>query len=134
MIDQKQIILFDGVCNFCSFWVDFVLKRDKNDLFKFCALQSSKGIELVKKYNLDSSRQDTFFLISGNKVYTKSTAALIVCKQLKGMIKIMFVFIIIPKFARDFIYDLIAKNRYKLFGKRERCRIPTAAEMNKFLL
>lgn len=134
MIDQKQIILFDGVCNFCSFWVDFVLKRDKNDLFKFSAIQSSKGIELVKKYNLDSSWQDTFLLISGNKVYTKSTAALIVCKQLKGIIKILFVFIFIPKLIRDFIYDLIAKNRYRLFGKKEVCRIPTEAEMNKFLL
>lgn len=134
MIDQKQIILFDGVCNFCSFWVDFVLKRDKNDLFKFSAIQSSKGIEFVKKYNLDSSWQDTFLLISGNKVYTKSTAALIVCKQLKGIIKILFVFIFIPKLIRDFIYDLIAKNRYRLFGKKEVCRIPTEAEMNKFLL
>jgi len=134
LIDQKQIILFDGVCNFCNFWIDFVLKRDKNDLFKFSAIQSSKGIELFKKYNLDSSRQYTFFLISGNKVYTKSTAMLIVCKQLKGVIKILFVFIIIPKFMRDFIYDLIAKNRYRLFGKKEVCRIPTEEEMHKFLL
>jgi len=134
LIDKKQIILFDGICNFCNFWVGFVINRDKNDLFRFAALQSSTGIELLKKYNLDSSSQDTFFLIADNKVYTKSTAALIVCKQLKGIIKILFVFIIIPKFIRDFVYDLIAKNRYRLFGKKEICRIPTEAEMNKFLL
>ena len=132
MINQKQIILFDGVCNFCNFWVDFVINRDKNDLFRFAALQSSTGIEVLKKYNLDSSSQVTFFLISDNKVYTKSTAALIVCKQLSGIIKILYTFIIVPKFIRDFIYDLIAKSRYNLFGKRESCRIPTEEEKNKF--
>jgi predicted DCC family thiol-disulfide oxidoreductase YuxK len=131
--NQKKIILFDGVCNFCNFWVDFVLKRDKKDLFRFSALQSSKGIELLKKYNFDSFSIDTFVIIVGNKFYTKSTAALLVCKQLKGLIKILFPFIIIPKFIRDFIYDIIAKNRYKLFGKRESCRIPTKAEEYKFL-
>ena len=130
---QKQIILFDGVCNFCNYWVDFVLQRDKNDLFRFSALQSSTAIELLKKYNLDSSSQDTFVLIAGDKVYTKSTAAFLVCKQIQGPIKIFFPFIIIPKFIRDFIYDLIAGSRYKLFGKRESCRIPTEGEKKKFL-
>ncbi|MGB5287451.1 MAG: thiol-disulfide oxidoreductase DCC family protein [Ignavibacteriaceae bacterium] len=133
MINQKQIIIFDGVCNFCNFWVNFVIKRDKNDLFRFTALQSSTGIELLNKYNLDSSNQDTFFLIADNKVYTKSTAAIIVCKQLSGIIKIFYTFIIVPGFIRDFIYDLIAKNRYNLFGKRESCRIPTEEEKKKFL-
>jgi predicted DCC family thiol-disulfide oxidoreductase YuxK len=121
------------VCNFCNFCVDFIIKRDKKNLFKFAALQSSTGIELLKKYNLDSSSQDTFFLIADNKFYTKSTAALIVCKQLSGIIKILYTFIIVPGFIRDFIYDFIAKNRYKFFGKRKSCRIPTESEMNKFL-
>ena len=133
MIYKNQIILFDGVCNFCNFWVDFVIKRDKKNLFRFAALQSATGIELLKKYNLDSSSQVTFFLIADNKIYTKSTAALIVCKQLSGIIKILYTFIIVPGFIRDFIYDLIAKNRYNLFGKRESCRIPTEEEKNKFL-
>jgi len=133
LIYKNQIILFDGVCNFCNFLVDFIIKHDKKNLFKFAALQSSTGRDLLKSSNLNLMSQDTFILIDGDKVYIKSTAALIICKQLSGFTKILFTFIIIPKFIRDFIYDLIAKNRYKFFGKRKSCRIPTEAEMNKFL-
>lgn len=133
MINQKQIILFDGVCNFCNFWVDFVIKRDKKDLFKFAALQSEKAKELTEKFNFDITSLDTFILIVGDKLYTKSTAALLVCKELKSPIKILYPLTILPKFLRDFVYDLIAKNRYKLFGKRDSCRVPTEEEKLKFL-
>jgi len=133
LIDEKQIILFDGVCNFCNFWVNFVLKRDKKDLFRFAALQSEKAKELTSKFKFDTSKLDTFILIAENKLYTKSTAALMICKQLNGSIKILSLFIILPKIFRDFIYDMIAKNRYKLFGKRESCRVPTKEEKLKFL-
>jgi predicted DCC family thiol-disulfide oxidoreductase YuxK len=133
LIDEIQIILFDGVCNFCSFWVNFVIKRDKKDLFRFAALQSEKAKELISKFNFDASILDTFILVAGNKIFTKSTAALMICKQLDGLIKILYPSIILPKFFRDFIYDLIAKNRYKFFGKRESCRIPTAEDKLKFL-
>jgi len=133
LIDEKQIILFDGVCNFCNFWVNFVLKRDKKDLFRFAALQSEKAKELTSKFKFDTSKLDTFILIAENKLYTKSTAALMICKQLNGLIKILSPLIILPKFFRDFIYDLIAKNRYKIFGRRESCRIPTVEDKLKFL-
>jgi len=133
LIDEKQIILFDGVCNFCNFWVNFVLKRDKKDLFRFTALQSEKAKELTSKFKFDTSKLDTFILIAENKIYTKSTAALIICKELNGLIKILSPLIILPKFFRDFIYDLIAKNRYKIFGRRESCRIPTVEDKLKFL-
>jgi len=133
LIDEKQIILFDGVCNFCNFWVNFVLKRDKKDLFRFAALQSEKAKELTSKFKFDTSKLDTFILIAVNKLYTKSTAALMICKQLNGLVKILYPLIILPKFFRDFIYDLIAKNRYKIFGRRESCRILTVDDKLKFL-
>ena len=132
MINQKQIILFDGVCNFCNFWVNFVIKRDKKDLFRFASLQSEKSIELTSKFNFNALKQDTFILIKGDKFYTKSTAALMVCKELSSPIKILFPLIIVPKIFRDFVYDLIARNRYKLFGRRESCRIPTDQDKLKF--
>jgi predicted DCC family thiol-disulfide oxidoreductase YuxK len=134
LINQKQIILFDGVCNFCNFWVNFVIKRDKKDLFRFGALQSEKSKDLTNKFNFDTSNLDTFVLIAGDKFFTKSTAALMICKELNGLVKIMYPLIFFPKFFRDFIYDLIAKNRYKLFGKKDSCRIPTEEEKKKFLL
>lgn len=133
MNNEKQIILFDGVCNFCNFWVNFVIKRDKKNLFRFAVLQSEKAKELTSRLNIDISNFDTFFLIVGEKFYIKSTAALMVCKNLHDPIKILYPFIILPKIFRDLFYDIIAKNRYKLFGKRDICRTPTEAEKVKFL-
>ncbi|MEJ2103263.1 MAG: thiol-disulfide oxidoreductase DCC family protein [Ignavibacteriaceae bacterium] len=133
MNESHQIILFDGVCNFCNFWINFILKRDKEDKFRFAALQSKVGVEMQKKFSLDTNKLETVVLIIGNRYYTKSTAALLIIKQLNGFIKILFPLIILPKPIRDFGYDLIAKIRYKLFGEREFCRVPTEAEKNKFL-
>lgn len=129
----KKIILFDGVCNFCSFWVNFVIKRDKKDIFRFAALQSEEAKALSDKFNFDSKTIDTFILIAGEKLCTKSTAALMVCKDLNSFIKILYPLIILPEFLRDIIYNLIARNRYKLFGKRDVCRIPTEDDKQKFL-
>jgi predicted DCC family thiol-disulfide oxidoreductase YuxK len=133
LTDEKQIILFDGVCNFCNFWVNSVIKRDTKDIFRFAALQSEKAKELTSSFSIDASKLDTFVLIEGEKFFTKSTAALMICKKLNGPIKILSLFIILPKIFRDFIYDLVAKNRYKFFGKKESCRIPTEADRLKFL-
>jgi predicted DCC family thiol-disulfide oxidoreductase YuxK len=133
LIDEKQIILFDGVCIFCNFWVNFVIKRDKEDIFRFAALQSKEAEELSGKFKFDSTEIDTFILIAGEKFYAKSTAALMVCKELSGLLKLLYPSIILPVFFRDFIYDLIAGNRFKLFGRRNSCRVPTEAEREKFL-
>lgn len=133
MIDKQKIILFDGVCNFCNFWVNFILDRDKKDLFKFAALQSKLGNEILKKFNMDNSNLESVILIDGESVYSKSTAALKIAKELSGPVKILYPLLILPKFLRDFFYDLIAKNRYKIFGKKEVCRIPTEEEKVKFL-
>ena len=113
--------------------MNFILARDKNDLFRFAALQSEAGQELLKKVNLSQTSFDTFFLIDGDNYFTKSTAALMIARKLKSAVKLFYLFIFLPKPIRDFFYDLIAKNRYKFFGKRVVCRIPTEDERGKFL-
>ena len=132
-MNESKIILFDGVCNFCNFWVNFIIKRDKKNVFKFAALQSEAGLALLKKFKLSTTDFDTFILIDGENYFTKSTAALKIAKKLKGSVKLFYPFIVLPKFLRDFFYGLIAKNRYKFFGKRDVCRIPTEKERDKFL-
>jgi predicted DCC family thiol-disulfide oxidoreductase YuxK len=131
-MNENKIILFDGVCNFCSFWVNFVIKRDSNNVFRFASLQSDIAKKLMYKFNFDSTSLETFVLIADNKLYTKSTAALLVSKELKSPIKIIYPFIFFPKFIRDFAYDLIAKHRHKIFGKRDVCYIPEK-DTEKFL-
>jgi len=132
-MNEKKIILFDGVCNFCNFWINFILDRDKNNIFKFAALQSEAGQELLHKFGLSTSDFDTFILIDGNRYFTKSTAALKISKNLNSSVKAFYPFIFLPKFFRDFFYDLVARNRYRTFGKRDACRIPTPEEREKFL-
>ena len=129
---DHQVILFDGVCNFCNYWVNFILARDKNDFFRFAALQSEAGQELLKKFNLSRTSFDTFILIDDENYFTKSTAALMIAEKLKSVVKLFYPFIFLPKPFRDYFYNLIAKNRYKFFGKREICRIPTEEERGKF--
>jgi predicted DCC family thiol-disulfide oxidoreductase YuxK len=129
---EFKIILFDGVCNFCNYWVNFIIDHDKQNLFKFAALQSEKGSELLEKFNLPKDDFDSFILISENKVYKKSSAAFAIAKDLSGWPKIFTPLNFLPKALTDLIYDMIAKNRYKFFGKKEACRIPTNEEKSKF--
>lgn len=112
--------------------MNFILARDKNDLFRFADLQSDAGQELLKKFKLSRTSFDTFILIDGENYYAKLTAALMIAGKLKSVVKLFYPFIFLPKPYRDFFYDLIAKNRYKFFGKRDICRIPTEKERGKF--
>ncbi|MGQ9642768.1 MAG: thiol-disulfide oxidoreductase DCC family protein [Ignavibacterium sp.] len=132
-MNHKQIILFDGICNFCNFWVNFVLKRDPKNLFLFAPLQSKAGQQFLTKFNLSTTDFDTFILINGDSFQTKSDAAISIASNIAGWPKVLVMGYIIPRFLRNFIYDLIAKNRYKIFGKRESCRVPTKEEKEKFL-
>lgn len=132
-IGNNKIILFDGVCNFCNYWVNFILDRDENDQFKFASLQSLKGQELLTNFNLPKDDFDSFILINNGKVFEKSKAALNIAKDLGGILIIFYPLVLFPASLLDFFYDLIAKNRYRLFGKREYCRIPTDNEKQKFL-
>ncbi len=132
-IIDKNVILFDGVCNFCNFWVNFIIDRDKNDKFRFASLQSPFGQETLSRLNLSQTDFDTFILLKGGKHFTSSTAGLLVAKELGGFFGLLYGFIIIPPFIRNFFYSLIAKNRYRFFGKEEACRIPTPETRKKFL-
>ena len=132
-MEKHQIILFDGVCNFCNFWVNFILDRDKNDIFRFTPLQSAKGQELLKKFSLDTDDFETFVLIDGDNHYLKSTAALKILKYLNSILKVLYPLIFLPKFLRDPFYTIVANYRYKIFGKRDVCRIPAENEKKKFL-
>lgn len=128
-----KIILFDGVCNLCNGAVTYIIKRDKKNVFKFAALQSEIGKELVSKFKIDTSKVDSIIFIDGEKHYEKSSAALHIAKHLSGAYPLLFGFIIMPGFIRDSFYDYIAKNRYKWFGKKESCMIPTLELKSKFL-
>lgn len=130
---EYKIILFDGVCNLCNGAVTYIIKRDKKNVFKFAALQSEIGKELVSKFKIDTSKVDSIILIDGEKHYEKSSAALHIAKHLSGAYPLLFGFIIMSEFIRDSFYDYIAKNRYKWFGKKESCMIPTLELKSKFL-
>jgi predicted DCC family thiol-disulfide oxidoreductase YuxK len=129
----KKIILFDGVCNLCNSSVQFVIRHDKRNDFLFGALQGKTGQEFLQQFNLSAGDFNSFMLGEGEKLYTESTAALKVCKHLGGGLGLLYGFIIVPKFIRDGVYRIIAKNRYKWFGKKDACWVPTPALKEKFL-
>ncbi|MDG1477505.1 MAG: DCC1-like thiol-disulfide oxidoreductase family protein [Vicingaceae bacterium] len=130
---NKHIVLFDGACNFCSFWVKYVVKRDHKDMFRFTSLQSKKGQELLLEFKI-SSNVDSVVLIEGDKVFIKSTAALRILKTLGGLKSIFYGLIIVPSFIRDFVYEIIAKYRYTWFGKNDCEFVPGLDMKNKFLM
>lgn len=132
-MNTHPIILFDGVCNLCNSSVQYVIKHDPNELFRFASLQGNTGQQLLKQYGLSTNDMNSFILVRDNKAYTRSAAALNVAKQLTGFAKLLYGFIIVPPFIRDAVYDLIARNRYKWFGKKDSCMIPTAALRSRFL-
>ena len=126
------IILFDGECVFCDHSVQFILRRDVNEVFRFASLQSDVGQQLLKQYNVDSSI-DSIVVIYQDKVYTQSDAAIVIAKHFKGLWRLLVVVKVLPKWLRDKMYVMIAKNRYRLFGQMETCRIPTKEERRRFL-
>ncbi|MEH7095642.1 thiol-disulfide oxidoreductase DCC family protein [Neobacillus vireti] len=129
---MKRIILFDGECNLCNSSVQFILKRDHSGKFKFISLQSSIGQDLLKKHGL-ARNVNSFVLIENEKLYLRSDAALRVCRQLNGLWKLFTFFLIVPPFVRDFVYDFVAANRYKWFGRNERCLLPSSKWIDRFL-
>ncbi|MDN3666825.1 thiol-disulfide oxidoreductase DCC family protein [Algibacter miyuki] len=131
---HKKLILFDGVCNLCNSSVQYVIKRDKKAQFMYAALESSVGTDILKHYNIDTTKIDSILLYIPEKgVEYKSTAALKVAVSLGFPEKLMAIFFIIPAFIRNWVYDFIAKNRYKWYGKKESCMIPTAELKSRFL-
>lgn len=132
-MDNHKIILFDGVCNLCNSSVNFIIDRDKNNIFKFSALQSETGRKYLDKFGLNPDDFDSVVLVTGDKFYTKSTAALRIIKEFPSVWKTLYIFIIIPPPLRNFLYDIISKNRYSWFGKKDSCRMPSPELKNKFI-
>ena len=130
----QPVILFDGVCNLCNSTVNFVIKRDRKNLLRFAALQSFAAGQLLGQYGLQEGEMKSFVLIENGKAYTQSTAALKVCRYMTWLWPFCYCLIIIPKFIRDGVYNRVAKNRYKWFGIKEQCMVPTAQVSAKFLL
>lgn len=130
---NKPIVLFDGLCNLCDRSVQFVLRRDHKKRFLFASLQGEKGQELLRQFKLPDNDFHSFILIEGEKVYTRSTGALRVLRQLGAGWKILYSLIIIPRFIRDGVYNWIARNRYKWLGKKEQCWVPTPELRERFL-
>ncbi|MCC6182663.1 MAG: DUF393 domain-containing protein [Bacteroidia bacterium] len=130
---NKTILLIDGYCNLCNSSVQFILRHERNNNIYFASLQSTIGKDILDFYKIDTRVTDSVILIDANKVYLKSTAILKVCKNLKGFYRLIYAFIIIPKFIRDWIYDGVAKRRYKWFGKQTQCIIPTNQLNTRFL-
>ena len=129
----KPIILFDGICNLCNGAVQFIIKHDPEKKFLFTSLQSDAGQQLLKEYKLPSENFNSFLLLQDDTILSKSTAALKVASQLKSAWKLLYIFIIVPKFIRDAVYSYIAANRYKWFGKKDNCMIPTPELQARFL-
>lgn len=132
-LEGLNIVLFDGVCNFCNSTINFLIDRDSDHQLKFAPLQSEAGQALLKEYDLPTEDFESFVYISQGKVYQKSTAALQIAKKLNGAWKMLYAFVVIPGFVRNAVYTLIARNRYKWFGKKEACRIPSPEERARFL-
>jgi predicted DCC family thiol-disulfide oxidoreductase YuxK len=130
---EGPVVLFDGVCNLCNRAVQFIIKRDRNNRFRFASLQGKYGQDVLKKFNLPADDFNSFILIEGDKVYIRSTAALRMLKQLGRGWQLLYAFIIIPPFIRNAVYNWIARNRYKWYGKREECMIPTPELKERFL-
>ncbi|HYK75230.1 MAG TPA: thiol-disulfide oxidoreductase DCC family protein [Pseudoneobacillus sp.] len=129
---MSTIILFDGVCNFCNSSVQFIIKRDPSGIFKFASLQSEMGRKRLQQVGL-SEDIESIVLIIDDKYYIKSSASLQICRRLNGAWKLFYILRVVPVPVRDYFYNFIAKNRYKWFGKKKSCSLPTPEIRDRFL-
>lgn len=130
--ENNPILLFDGICNYCNSWVDFIIRKDKKKKFRFASLQSEAGKKLLRQYDL-SDKEESAVLIFNGKAYPKSSAGIHVFYHLGMPYSLLFAFIIFPAYVRDFYYDIIARNRYKWWGKKDSCMIPSPEVKERFL-
>jgi predicted DCC family thiol-disulfide oxidoreductase YuxK len=132
-MDSKNIVIFDGVCNFCNGSVNFIIKRDPEGVFAFTPMQSDLAKELMEKHQIFNVGIDTFLLIKDGQCFIFSSAALEIAKDLTGFWYLFNILKLIPAPVRDFFYKLFARNRYKLFGRKEHCMVPTTAIRSRFV-
>jgi predicted DCC family thiol-disulfide oxidoreductase YuxK len=128
-----RLILFDGVCVLCSRWVEFVIARDPIGRFRFVAIQTAPGRELAQRFGIDADNPETNAVVSGGRAYFKLESALVVLAELPGWRWTRAAYLL-PRAARNFLYDRIARNRYRVFGRRETCLVPTPNVMRRFIV
>lgn len=132
-VEAKSTIYFDGVCNLCNRFVQFIIKRDPTARLSFAALQSEPGQKMRAEKDKTADEFDSVVFVKDGKLYEKSTAVLHVLRELGGVWALFYVFIIVPRFISDAVYDLVAANRYQLFGKQDVCMMPTPELKSRFL-
>lgn len=129
----ERLILFDGVCNWCNAWVSFAIAHDPGGQFKFGTLQSEQAQRILRDLQLSATDYQTFLLLEGGRVYTKSTAALRVIRQLSRWWPLYYVGVQVPVPLRDVVYDFVARHRYRWMGRAAICRVPTQTERDRFV-
>lgn len=133
MQSEPDILFFDGICNLCNSLIKFILRHDRRGTVMFSPLQSDKAKAILSKYFPSEKIPDSVILLSGDKIYVKSSAILETMRLIGGPWKLFRVFMIVPPFVRNFIYDIVAGSRYRIFGKREECMIPGPDDKRRFL-
>jgi len=128
-----RVIIFDGVCNWCNAWVNFVVKHDPDGNFKFGTLQSDNGQQILKELQLSADNFETFVLLEGTHYFTKSTAALRVVRHLSGIWPLLYYCILVPRPLRDCVYNFIARHRYSWMGKTKACHVQTSEREGRFV-
>ena len=130
---HERAIVFDGACNWCNAWVNLIIDRDSHERFKFGTLQSEEGQRILTTLQLPTEDFSTFILLEQTRVFTKSTAALRIARQLSGLWPLFYLGILIPRPLRDGLYDYVARHRYKWMGKADACRIPSPDQRGRFV-
>ena len=132
-MNHKNVVVFDCVCNLCVWGVKFIIRRDHKNKFLFTSIQSKIGPQLLLKHGIQTENIETFLLIKDGKPYTKSDAVFEIVSEFKPGWKVFLIFRFMPKVMRDFVYRVIAKNRYSLFGRKDQCMVPSPEMQAKFL-
>lgn len=130
---EHPVLLFDGVCNLCNGAVRFVIRRDRAARFRFAALQSRSGQALLRRFALPQAELETLVLVEGTRAFTRSAAALRAARRLDGAWPLLYALMVIPRPVRDAVYDFVARRRYRWFGRRDECMVPTPELRARFL-
>lgn len=130
---SRSVVLFDGVCNLCNGWVRFVVRRDPRRQFRFASLQSHFGVETLRRHELPADYLGSILLVEHDVLFAKSDAVLRIARGLRWPWPLLSIFVVVPRGLRDVVYDWVARNRYRWFGKREACMLPNADDAGRFL-
>ncbi len=132
-VETMRVVIFDGVCNLCNKFVNLIIHRDKHRIFMFSPIGSEFSKKVEERFNVDLLQLDTVVLVENEKVFIKASAVIKICSNLGFPFNLLVVFFAIPKFFRNMIYDIIARNRYGIFGKRESCMVPNSDIISRFI-